>query len=219
MLDSHSTDRWWRQGIAGEGWRHGALTVALLAVWYATSLLYPVLNHGPHRIFLRTRLDELLPVVPALVIPYVSATPFIAASMMVFLGARVRVFRSAAAAMIIAWAISYTLYFFLQSYIERPQITGTDLTSRMVQTVYATDNPYNAFPSLHVSLSTILAMHWRRVDRRIGAVVAIWVALIIASTVLIRQHYLADVIAGLVVAVTATRLAWRWFGAEPIRAR
>jgi len=57
----------------------------------------------------------------------------------------------------------------------------------MIRTIYASDQPYNDFPSLHTSLSTIIALHWWRFDRRIGVPAAIWTALIVASTVLVNS--------------------------------
>src|SRR4051794_995112 len=74
----------------------------------------------------------------------------------------------------------------------------------MLRAVYAGDRPYNDFPSLHTSVSTILAVHWLRFDRRIGVVVAAWCVLIVASTVFVHQHYLADVGGGLGVAAVGT---------------
>ena len=193
-----------RRGLLGERPAAIVATLALLAVWYGTNLLYEPLNHGPNRIFLRTPLDEALPVVPVFVIPYVSLYGFVALSMLAFLAFRVRVFRSAAVAMIVTWLVSYTIYWLAQSYIDRPVLIGDDVFTRMVRNVYSGDQPYNDFPSLHTSLSTILAIHWWRVDRRIGLPVAIWVALIVASTVLIKQHYLADVAGGLVLAAVTS---------------
>lgn len=188
--------------------RSAVITLVLVVAVVATNLLYEPLNHGPNRIFLRTPLDTALPVVPLFAIPYVSLIPFIGVSLLAWLLVRERVFRSAALSMIVAWLISYAFYFFLQSYVDRPVVAGSDPLSALVRTVYAGDQPYNDFPSLHVSLSTIMAIHWWHVDRRIGIPVAVWTALIVASTVLIRQHYLADVAGGLVLAavVSATML-------------
>jgi len=80
----------------------------------------------PNRIFLETPLDRALPVVPIFAIPYLSLIPYIGVSLIVFLFSRVRVYRSAALTMIIVWFISYAFYFFLQSYVARPAIMGTD---------------------------------------------------------------------------------------------
>jgi membrane-associated phospholipid phosphatase len=200
-----------RRGVFGERWSVALATLVLLAAWYGMSLLYTPLNHGPNRIFLRTPLDQTIPVVPVFVIPYVSLTPYIAATMALLLLLRARLFRSAAAAMIIAWLVSYAFYFFLQSYVARPELTGTDPLTALIRTVYAGDQPYNDFPSLHTSLSTIVAVHWWRVDRRAGLVAGAWTLLIVASTVLIHQHYLADLAGGLILAAIACLVGLRLF--------
>ena len=204
-----------RRGILGESWGVALATVVLLAAWYAMTLVYAPLNHGPDRIFLRTSLDQAIPLVPVFVIPYISLTPYIATTMALLLLARVRVFRSAALAMIIAWLVSYAFYFFLQSYVARPQLTGSDPLTALIRTVYAVDRPYNDFPSLHTSLSTIVAIHWWRVDRRIGIVAGGWTLLIVASTVLIHQHYLADLAGGLILATLASVATLRLFARDP----
>jgi membrane-associated phospholipid phosphatase len=198
-----------RRGILAErGW---GLIVSLLLIpaILATNLIYDSLNHGPNRIFLETPLDRALPVVPIFAIPYVSLIPYIGVSLVAFLFFRVRIYRSAALTMIIVWFISYAFYVFLQSYIVRPQITGVDPFSAMIRTIYASDQPYNDFPSLHTSLSTVIAIHWWRLDRRIGIPAAIWTALIVASTVLVKQHYVADVAGGLVLAAVTSLLVMR----------
>jgi membrane-associated phospholipid phosphatase len=198
-----------RLGIVAErGWE---LTVSLLLVpaILGTNLIYEPLNHGPSRIFPETPLDRALPVVPVFAIPYLSLIPYIGVSLLAFLFIRARVYRSAAMTMIIVWFISYACYFFLQSYVARPAITGTDPFSAMVRSIYAGDRPYNDFPSLHTSLSTIIAIHWWRIDRRIGIAATVWTALIVASTVLIKQHYLADVVGGLALGVVTSWLVMR----------
>ncbi len=198
-----------RRGILAErGWWI-VVNLLLIVAILGTNLIYDGLNHGPNRIFLRTPLDQALPVVPIFAIPYVSLIPYIGVSLLAFLFVRVRVYRSAAITMIIVWFVSYAFYFFLQSYIDRPHITGTDPFSGMIRSIYASDQPYNDFPSLHTSLSTIIAIHWWRLDRRIGIPAAIWTTLIVASTVLVKQHYLADVVGGLVLASCTSWLVMR----------
>ncbi len=109
-----------RRGILGDTRGAALLTLLLLAAVYAANLPYAPLNHGPDRIFLRTPLDRAIPVVPVFALPYVSLTPYIAISMAALLLFRVRLFRSAAVAMIVAWLVSYAFYFLLQSYVDRP---------------------------------------------------------------------------------------------------
>ncbi len=195
-----------RQGIFGEGGRLAAITVAIGVATFAMSLLYDGLNHGPNVLFLRTPIDDAIPVVGPLVIPYVSLRAFLYGSLVLFILFRVRIFRSAALSMTAVFAVSYVFYFFLQSFIERPTLTGDDTFSRMIRDVYDGDQPYNDFPSLHASLSTLVAVHWLRVDSRVGTIVAIWAALIVVSTVFVKQHYVADMIAGALLAFVVSRV-------------
>ena len=189
-----------RLGIFGESPRTAVVTLVLGVTAIVVSLFYDALNHGPSVLFLRTPLDDLIPVVGPFVIPYVSLRPFIYVSAVLFLLFRARIYRSAAVSMIVVLAVSYAFYAFLQTYIDRPAITGDDLFSRMIRDVYASDQSFNDFPSLHASLSTIFAIHWLRVDRRLGVPIAIWAGLVVVSTVFVKQHYVPDVVAGVLLA-------------------
>jgi membrane-associated phospholipid phosphatase len=197
------------RGIVTErGWGLVANLLLIPAI-LGTNLIYEQLNHGPYRIMLQTPVDRALPVLPVFAIPYISLIPYIGISLVAFLFISARVYRSAAITMIIVWFISYACYFFLQSYVARPNIPGTDPFSMLVRGIYASDRPYNDFPSLHTSLSTIIAIHWWRIDRRIGVLATLWTALIIASTVLVKQHYLADLGGGLALGTAASWLVMR----------
>ena len=197
------------EGIFGTGWLNAIICLVLALAVYFTNGIYDLLNHGPAVLNLRTSLDAALPVVRPFVIPYVSLNPLVYFTLIVFLLFRTKIFQSAALAMITAFFVSYFFYFFLQTEVIRPVLTGTDLFTRMIQGVYASDNPFNDFPSLHTSISTLLTIHWFRFDRRLGLVAAIWTALIVASTVLIKQHYVADLVAGLLLAFGAANLYLR----------
>jgi len=188
------------KGVFGAGWRDAGASVLLVVAVYFTNEIYALLNHGPAVLDLRTSIDRALPLVPVFVIPYDSLNLYVYLSLILFLLFRNRLFQSAALSMIGAWLVSYLFYFFLQTEVARPVIMGHDLFSRMLREVYAGDNPYNDFPSLHTSISTILAIHWLRFDRRAGWPLAAWTALIVASTLLVKQHYVADLLAGLLLA-------------------
>ncbi len=197
------------RGIFQTGWVNAAASLLLGAGVYLVSKIYDPLNHGPAVMHLRTPLDDALPLVPLFVIPYVSLEPLIYFSLIVFLVFRTRIFQSATLSLILAMLVSYAVYFFLQTEVMRPAVSGTDVLSRMIRDVYAGDNPYNDFPSLHTSLSTIIAIHWWRTDHRLGIIAAAWTALIVASTVFVKQHYVADVASGLLLAWGVSWLSWK----------
>ena len=189
-----------RQGIFYTGWKNAFLSLLLAGGVYLTSLIYALLNHGPAVLNLHTALDSALPLVPVFVIPYVSLQPYIYATLILFLIFRTKYFHSACLAILTVWFISYGFYYFLQSEVIRPVLTGTDIFSKMVMKVYAVDNPFNDFPSLHTSLSSLMAIHWIKVSKPVGIVLSIWTMLIVASTLLIKQHYIADLVFGLALA-------------------
>ena len=198
--------KYFGEGVFGTGWRNAVLCLVLAGAVYFTNDIYDLLNHGPAVLNLRTPLDAALPVVRPFVIPYVSLNPLVYFTLVVFLLFRTKIFQSASLAMITAFLISYLFYFFLQTEVIRPVLTGTDLFTRLIQGVYATDNPFNDFPSLHTSISTLLTIHWFQFNRRAGFVAAFWTTLIVASTILIKQHYVADLVAGLLLAFGVSSL-------------
>jgi len=189
-----------RRGVLFAGWPGAAYCVALAVADYVASLGYDYLNHGPYRLFLRSPIDDALPVVPLFVIPYDSLEPFIYASLVIFLLFRVRVFQSAVLSMIVTFAVSYVFFALLQSYVDRPVLTGGDYLTGLVRSVYAGDHPFNDFPSLHVSTSTVIAIHWWRFGRHYTWPVIVWAGLVALSTVMVKQHYVADIAGGLVLA-------------------
>ena len=203
------------QGVAGAGWRRGTVAILLAGGVYVTSKGYDVLNHGPNILFLRTPLDQAIPVVKIFVVPYVSLMPLTYLTLVLLLVFRVRVYQSAAVAMIVTFLISYAFFFLLQTYVQRPVVGGDDALARLLRDVYSSDQPYNDFPSLHTSISTILAIHWMRVDRRIGWPAAFWAALIVMSTVLVHQHYLADIFGGLLIAFGVCAVTLRYLVDRP----
>jgi hypothetical protein len=144
-----------RLGILGQSPREAAITIGIAVLTIATSLVYDALNHGPNRIFLRTPIDDLIPVVGVFPVPYVSLRPFVYGTLVLFLVFRVNTYRSAALSMTVVFAVSYLFYVFLQSYIQRPEITGDDVFSRLIGDVYASDQPYNDFPRGRARLGAV----------------------------------------------------------------
>jgi membrane-associated phospholipid phosphatase len=203
--------RWFGEGVFFAKWPDIAVSLLLAAGVFVANEVYDVLNHGPAVVHLGTPLDDLLPVVPVFVVPYVSLELVVYGTLIFFLLFRNRVFQSACLGMILVFLISYGFYLYMQSEMIRPTLAGGDTFTRMIRDVYAVDHPYNCFPSLHTSISTLLAIHWFSVDRRAAVPIAVWTALIVVSTVLIKQHYLADLCAGLVLAFGVGFTMRRWF--------
>jgi hypothetical protein len=68
--------------------------------------------------------------------------------------------------------------------------------------VYGADRPWNCFPSLHVAMSLLAALTVLEVHRIRGMLILLLTFLIALSTILIKQHYVLDVVAAMLLTVT-----------------
>lgn len=69
----------------------------------------------------------------------------------------------------------------------------------LVDFYYWMDLPYNCFPSLHVSNVVLVAFFMERFRKGMGWFLHPLAALVAVSVVLVKQHYIADVVAGFFV--------------------
>jgi len=73
--------------------------------------------------------------------------------------------------------------------------------------VRAVDGPYNLFPSLHVAgAGVVLLTSAQAAGGRAAWLLRGWLGLIALSTLFVHQHHIADLAAGLAIAVAARRL-------------
>jgi membrane-associated phospholipid phosphatase len=93
----------------------------------------------------------------------------------------------------------------------RPVLTPPfpDLSVAFLAFVYKIDPPGNVFPSLHVAHAFTLAFLLGMERPRLGAVTLVLAALLAVSTLTTKQHFLADIAAGLVMALVARALVRR----------
>ncbi|HEV7734531.1 MAG TPA: phosphatase PAP2 family protein, partial [Candidatus Binatia bacterium] len=72
--------------------------------------------------------------------------------------------------------------------------------------LYAVDPPVNVFPSFHAALAWIVAHHFQPTSPYLRWAVRIWMASICLACVLTKQHFAADVAAGLLLAIGVSRV-------------
>ncbi|GAA3217584.1 phosphatase PAP2 family protein [Actinocorallia longicatena] len=175
------------------------LVTAVALLWTA----YGRLNRGPHRWHLATDWDARIPLVKVFVIPYVSAAVLAPVTVAVLLWWDPALAASTLLSAAITLWVSCLFYRFAQTHVPRPEVPGHDVFSRMLRKVYQADQPYNCFPSLHNAFAVIISVSWLKFLPWMGVVMTGWCGLIIASTLLVRQHYVADLLGGVGVACAA----------------
>jgi membrane-associated phospholipid phosphatase len=109
---------------------------------------------------------------------------------------------------------AYTTYLLFPVYFERPHLEVSSLHTWLLSLSYL-DKPYNHFPSLHVALSW-LAVYASQVSRRSCVALYVLAVGVSVSTVFVKQHYIADVVAGFALAWVAWRLTGTRRGGSPV---
>lgn len=109
-------------------------------------------------------------------------------------------------AMALVSLFAFCIFAIFPTTLPRDYATGTGLTAKAFQSLYAVDSSSNCFPSLHVSLAWLAALGVWQERRSLGMVICLWAMLITISTMTTKQHYFIDVLAGLVLAALCRML-------------
>lgn len=143
--------------------------------------------------------ERHIPLVPWLIVPYMSIDLFFVAAPFLCQTREERMTLAKRITFAIAVAGTFFIAMPLKLAEDRPIVTGT--FGPIFEFLHGFDAPHNLLPSLHITLRTILAdtfarhtaRHWRIAS-------AIWFSLIGFSTVLVHQHHVVDVIGGFMLA-------------------
>jgi hypothetical protein len=160
------------------------------------NVFYSVLNRpGPKVYSLITDLDRAIPFIPAFIIPYSIWYPFIASALVLFFFKDRSLYYRALVTLCLGLVSCYAVYAVFQTTVHRPVLSGEGLLKGMVNFVYANDQPFNCFPSIHVLTSYIMIKGLRQLRSmptklRLALITIGWS--IIASTVFVKQHVLLD---------------------------
>jgi membrane-associated phospholipid phosphatase len=101
----------------------------------------------------------------------------------------------------LASLLSFLIFFIYPTTIPRIPQNGAGLTMKAFAVLYSLDSPTNCFPSLHISLAWLSAIGVAQEHKKLGVFVGLWTVLISISTMSTKQHYVIDVLGGLLVAI------------------
>ena len=148
-------------------------------------------------------LDRLLPLVPTSALVYGALYAFLIV-LPVFVLQQEELIRRTVWAYITVWSVAYVCFLLYPTVAPRPDtVMGDGFAVWGLRFLYDADPPRNCFPSIHVAHSFVSALACHRVHRTLGLVAMSCASLVALSTLLTKQHYVADVIAGIFIAVVA----------------
>ncbi|GEM_PF-6640002 len=159
-----------------------------------------------------TPIDGMIPFIPEFVFPYMSLYALFWLPVIVGRNITLRDFATIIVATAIMFTTAFTIYAIIPSRYPRPEISPDTsfVYYVLANALYAYDLPNNTLPSTHAGVVAILlAATWKKFGRRTYAVYALWGASILLSTVTVKQHYIVDLLSGIVLGIAAFAIARR----------
>jgi len=199
------TENWWRY----------LMNLVLAGGVYWSSTWYGMTNHATANVhILQTAFDRWVPVIPLFIVPYNWLEPVLYFCLLFFFVFHPKIFTAFGIAFIAIQAISNGVYIVFQTYVPRPTnlVAGSSRYVDPLLAKYASDNPYNCFPSLHCGLSALAASFWwvKRRYRPVAWLMTAFAVVTVIVTQVLKQHVIADAV-GSLLAITLYLLAYRIF--------
>ena len=178
-------------------------------VYFGTKLINSSMRHRD----LTTDFDRATPFITWFGIIYVGCYIFWAINYMLTGKVNKKYFYTFITNIFTGYLICATIFIILPTTIQRPSLDTIHGFGKIFVTyVYATDTPVNLFPSMHCLISWYCYLgvkgqptipKWYQIFSLILAV------LVCISTLVIKQHYVADVISGILIAEFTYRLVMK----------
>lgn len=127
-------------------------------------------------------------------------------------------FRSFLMAFFITCTVSVMVFLVFPTYVREAELVGTDIFTQLLRYIHVEHGRYNALPSGHIYLTALIAFffsRWHSHQKPFWVLVIVTVSL---STLFTGQHYVVDIVGGLLVAYVGTTLGTRWAGISSPRA-
>src|SRR3989338_1673068 len=179
-------------------------TIFLLmwGIYFITNFL----NAGRGTYSFNIFLDGLIPFVPLFVFFYFIYFPFV---LLPFLFAKGKNFINLVKANIFIILISNLIYVLIPTKIPRPEFIANDIPTFVLNFVYNIDNNVNLFPSLHVSMTFLALLAISKINKKFFLIALVLFALTTLSTLFIKQHYVLDVLSGLMLGYAAYKIYFK----------
>ena len=161
-------------------------------------------------------LDDAIPLMPAWSLIYGALYVFLIA-LPVFVVREEARLRRTVWAYLSVWITAYVCFLAYPTVAPRPEeVAGRGFGAWGLRLLYGMDPPYNCLPSLHVAHSFVSALACLRVHRVVGIVATFSASLVGLSTLFTKQHYVLDVLAGVLLAVVAYAIFLRPYPREQV---
>lgn len=161
-----------------------------------SNLFYWALNNTERGVYdLTTDLDRFLPLIKIFIIPYMTLWFFLAFCFVYLCFKNRKVYYKIMLTLVFCYIVAFITYYFFQTTVPRPLVSGDDIFSKLILFTYNSDKPYNCFPSIHVITAylAVKGINATKTGKSIKIPVNILGFLIIISTQFVKQHVIMDI--------------------------
>jgi len=180
------------------------LSFSIILTIVPLNIFYVILNNfNKEANSLVTKFDMAIPFIKIFIIPYIAWYAFIFFTMAYICYKDKETFVKTVISYNLGLIAAYITFLFFQTTVPRPEITGTDILTKLVMMIYKNDNPYNCFPSIHVLTSFLMikSIYASNCKNKINvSIISIISILIILSTLFVKQHVILDIFGGILYA-------------------
>jgi len=128
-------------------------------------------------------------------------------------------FRSFLAACIFTFTFGVIIFIFVPTYVKPASLTGNDVFTMLLRIIHEHWGRYDAFPSGHVYITTLLALFFSRWYPRQKLSWILILVIVSFSTLFTGQHYILDVLGGYAIAFSGYHFGLWWTGFLPTQKR
>lgn len=182
-----------------------AVAVYLLSYQIPKRLVDPSRLH-----FLSTSLDNMIPFHGPSIYIYIGAFFQWAYCIYVLMKQKTEIGYKFCSALLIGSLIGFVIFMVYPTAVQRPEIIGSGFTNDFCRFIYSIDNIICACPSFHCFCSTLVILIYMECEGISNKVIYLNIAislLVFISTLLTKQHYIADIIPGILLAYFAVLIS------------
>ena len=168
----------------------------LLVTFLLVKSIYLPLNKRKSKYYWKIKFDYSIPFIPIFIIPYLGYFIFIISTIILLWNTKY--INNFFITYIISYILSGLFWYFVPNGVKRPVIVKKDIFSRLTRIIFKYDNDTNGFPSAHI-FATLICSYFLYFAFPENLLVNLSVTFLISiSTVFVKQHYVLDILGGII---------------------
>jgi membrane-associated phospholipid phosphatase len=177
----------------------------LLIILLPLKYLYLVLNKRKSTYYWSLPIDTYIPLIPFFIIPYLLHHPIIILTGILLWNTQYII--PFLLSLIISYIIAVLFWYFVPNGVHRPLPPAGSIFTPLIKQLYTHDGDTNGFPSAHIFVALLYGHYLTLAFPSFITVIWTTIGLIILSVLFTKQHYIIDIVGGIIVYLISFYLA------------